>query len=44
LGYESQKVSINIDDIAVEQSYDGPRLEKSTDEIDSKWVESLMKW
>lgn len=44
LGYESQKVSINVEDIAVEASYAGPRLEKSTDEIDSKWVESLMKW
>jgi len=38
LGYESQKVTINIDDIVVEAAYAGPRLEKSTDEIDSKWV------
>jgi serine/threonine-protein phosphatase 5 len=35
-------VSINIDDITVEASYDGPRLEKSTDEIDSEWVVKLM--
>jgi len=37
-------VTINIDEIVVEESYKGPRLEKSTDEIDSDWVVSLMKW
>jgi serine/threonine-protein phosphatase 5 len=44
LGYNDSRVIINIEDIHVEDSYDGPRLEKSTSEIDSKWVQSLMKY
>mmetsp|Transcript_8651 Transcript_8651/g.13417 ORF Transcript_8651/g.13417 Transcript_8651/m.13417 type:complete len:211 (+) Transcript_8651:659-1291(+) len=42
LGYEDQRVNVNVDNIMVESSYDGPRLEKSTDEIDSDWVVKLM--
>ena len=44
LGYDDSKVSINIEDIVVESSYDGPRLEKSTDEITPEWVIKLMQW
>ena len=42
LGYEDSKVDININDIVVESTYDGPKLEKSTDEIDEAWCRSLM--
>jgi hypothetical protein len=44
LGYDDSKVDINIEDIVVEPSYDGPRLEKSTDEINSDWVKHLMQY
>lgn len=43
LGYEDSKVDININDIVVESTYDGPRLESSTDEIDEAWVKQLMQ-
>jgi len=44
LGYNDSRVKINIDDIVVEEGYIGPKLAKSTDEIDGEWVEGLMKW
>ena len=44
LGYDDSKVDINIEDIIVEPSYDGPKLEKSTDEINSDWVKHLMQY
>ena len=44
LGYDDSKVDINIEDIIVEASYDGPKLVKSTDEINSDWVKSLMQY
>ena len=44
LGYEDQRVNVNVEDITVEASYDGPRLEKSTNEIDSDWVVKLMAY
>jgi len=30
--------------MVVEETYDGPRLEKSTDEINSEWVKKLMQY
>lgn len=44
LDYSAQHVDINIEEIVVEGSYDGPRLKNSTDEIDEAWVKSLMKY
>ena len=44
LGYEDQAIKVNLDDIVVESSYSGPRLEKSTDEITPEWVKSVMQW
>lgn len=44
LGYDDSKVNINIEEMIVEASYDGPRLEKSTDEINSDWVKHLMQY
>ena len=41
LGYASEKVNINVDNIGVEASYKGPKLEKLED-IDAEWVQSLM--
>jgi hypothetical protein len=37
LGYDDNRVEIKIEDIAVEPSYDGPKLEKTTDEITPEW-------
>lgn len=44
LGYAESKVEINIDEIVVEPSYDGPRLEKSTSEITPEWCKKLMQY
>lgn len=44
LGYDDSKVDINIEGMVVEDSYDGPRLDKSTDEINSEWVQKLMQY
>ena len=37
-------MDIKIEDIIVEDSYDGPRFEKSVDEITSEWVKKLMQF
>ena len=42
LDYQTKSVDIKIEDIVVEDSYQGPRLEKSTDEIDEAWMKHLM--
>ena len=42
LGYDDSRVDINIDDIVVDPSYDGPRFEKSVDEINEEWVKNLI--
>lgn len=39
MGYDDNRVEIKIEDIVVEGSYDGPMLEKSTDEITPEWCE-----
>lgn len=44
MNYDDSKVTVNIEDIVVESSYSGPRLEKSTDEIDTEWVKKLMQY
>jgi hypothetical protein len=43
MGYEEQKISIKIEDIFVEASYNGPRLE-SVDEITPAWIQTVMDW
>ena len=43
MGYEEQKISIKIEDIFVEASYSGPRLE-SVDEITPAWIQTVMDW
>lgn len=42
LGYDDNRVEIKIEDILVEGSYTGPKLNKSTDEITPEWVIELM--
>lgn len=44
LGYDDTRVKINVEDIVVEDSYEGPRFEKSVDEIDTEWVKKLMQY
>ena len=41
LGYATERVNINIDDIPVESTYKGPKFDKVED-IDAAWVQSLM--
>ena len=43
LGYASERVNINVDDIPVESSYKGTKFDKVED-IDSAWVQSLMQY
>jgi hypothetical protein len=42
MAYEEGSIKVNLDEIVVESSYTGPKLEKSTDEITPEWVVSLM--
>ena len=44
MAYEEGSIKVNLDEIVVESSYAGPKLEKSTDEITPEWVVSLMEW
>lgn len=39
LGYDDNRVEIKIEDIMVEATYNGPKIDKSTDEITPEWVE-----
>lgn len=43
---DSSKTVVNVEDIAVESSYQGPKLdeEAKTDSINSEWVVQLMNW
>ena len=43
IGYDDQKVKINIEDIPVEPSYNGPKLDKIED-ISPDWIKSVMQW
>lgn len=42
LGYEAKKVEVNVEDIVVEDSYKGPRLENGVEEINKEWVAELL--
>jgi serine/threonine-protein phosphatase 5 len=44
IGYDNTKIEINIEDIVVESSYTGPRLENGIDDINNDWVISLMDY
>jgi serine/threonine-protein phosphatase 5 len=41
--YKDAKVEVDAAAMTVESSYTGPKFE-TTDDIDAKWVESLMEW
>jgi len=43
LGYDNTKVEVNFEDIAVEDTYTGPRLEKIED-LNKEWVVSLLDY
>ena len=40
---EDKKVEVNIEDIVVEESYSGPKLENGVDDINADWVVKLME-
>ena len=42
LGYDDKKVQINIEDMVVETSYTGPKLENGIDELNADWVIEMM--
>ena len=41
--YKDERVEVNVDDIVVESSYTGPKLDSLAD-ITPEWVVSLMEW
>lgn len=40
---DNKKISVDVNDIFVEKSYAGPRLD-SIDDISSDWIVAMMKW
>ena len=38
LSYDEKKVEVNVEDIIVEPSYNGPRLDDGADNVTSEWV------
>ena len=42
LGYDDQKVEVKVEDIIVEDSYAGPRLDDGVQGITKEWVVSMM--
>lgn len=43
LGYENVRVEVNVEDMIVEDSYTGPRLE-DIDDISKDWIMSLLDY
>jgi len=40
---DNKKITVDVNDIFVEKSYSGPRLD-SIDDISSDWIVAMMKW
>lgn len=40
---EEEKIVVNTDDIFVEASYSGPKLD-SIDDVTSDWIKKVMDW
>lgn len=43
MAYEEGSIKVNLDEIQVEASYQGPKFTKA-EEINAEWVASLMQW
>jgi len=44
LGYDNTKIEINVEDMTVEDSYAGPRLDNGIEELNLEWVISLLDY
>lgn len=44
IGHDDSKVTVNIEEMVVESSYTGPRLDDGPEQITPEWVVSLMEW
>jgi len=44
LSYDEQRVEINLENIIVEPSYVGPRLDNGVEDINHEWVEKLIEF
>jgi len=42
LSYDLQKVVVNVADMVVEASYNGPRLDNGIEELNKDWVINLL--
>ena len=44
LNYGEKKVDIKLEDIVVEEGYQGPRLDNGVQELNGVWVANLMSY
>jgi serine/threonine-protein phosphatase 5 len=44
LGYDNSKVEINVEDLQVEDTYTGPRLDNGIEELNAEWVLKLLDY
>lgn len=42
--YEEKKVEVNLEDMVVETSYGGPRLDDGVEGVNHEWVVQVMDW
>jgi len=44
LGYDNTKVEVNVEDMIVEDTYTGPRLDNGIEELNAEWVLSMLDY
>jgi len=44
LGYDNTKVEVNVEDMQVEDTYTGPRLDNGIEDLNSEWVLKLLDY
>ena len=44
IGYDDSKVEVKLEDMIVEESYKGPRLDNGFEGINAEWVVETMEW
>ena len=44
IGYDDTKIEVDVESMIVEDSYNGPRLDKGIEEVNSEWVSKLIEY
>lgn len=44
IGYDDKKIDVDIESLIVEDSYQGPRLDKGIEELNADWVQKLIEY